>query len=140
MADVGNSSDAPRRGDGMQFLLMGGLLVVVMGLLAVLWIRERSQRVRWQNEAAQLDRELKSKPSDFQRLFPGATLATSMPAGDGAPAGTICREDLQPERVQFQGRLATVFTVSASAGKRIGFRPGDVVVVGPPPSSAPVAP
>ena len=93
---------APRQGRyvaGMKYLLtVGGLLVIIITLLAALWARERSWRlraeasaVRWRHEYLQLRGALGKVVSDVPR-------AATVPArSDGAATTRPNRGDQGPD-------------------------------------------
>lgn len=136
MAEHQNGSAAG--GEGRQVLWIGGLLVLVIALLVVLWVRERTRRARAEASVAQLQERLAIlQQLGGISLGPGALGGLSMGGGGVQP---IRRDDLAGEEGQFLGRAATILRISAEAGTRLGFRPGDVVVVGErpqPPASRP---
>jgi hypothetical protein len=52
----------------------------------------------------------------------------------------IRRGDLPAETVNLDGREVTALRVGAEAGERMGFEPGDVVIVSPAPPTQPAGP
>lgn len=111
-------------------LVVSGLLMGIVILLSVLWLRER-------RNAAALSAELQiARRGAISGQFKGDL--ARMLAGQAEPqARTLQREDLPAETVTWNGQARNVLRVSATAGERIGLRPGDVIVVAPPPATEP---
>jgi len=64
----------------------------------------------------------------------------NMLAGQAEPQSrALQRDDLPAQTVTWNGQPRTVLSVSAAAGQRLGLRPGDVIVVAPPPATGPAA-
>lgn len=121
----------PPASDVKYLLVVSGLLMGIVILLSVLWIRER-------RNAVDLDNQLRIAR---QRAMTGqlsGDLARVLAGQAGAQARSLQREDLPAETVTWNGQPRTVLRVSATAGERLGLRPGDVVLVAPPPANAPV--
>ena len=120
----------PPASDTRYLLVVCGLLMGIVILLSVLWIRER-------RNAAQLGEQLRiARRGALSSQFKGSL--ARMLAGQAEPrARAFQREDLPAETVTWNGRPRTVLRVSASAGERFVLRPGDVVVVAPPPATEP---
>lgn len=115
-----------KRGDSTFLMLVGGLLVAIIALLAVLWQKERMRRA----EAEMQLQTLAHQSSQQMNL-----LAQSVFQGQGGPGSAppaVHREDLPAEMLPFKGKVRTVLTLGASAGERLGFAPGDVIVVAEP--------
>ncbi len=152
--------DVPPRSaadESKQYLVIGGLLVLIIALLATLWVRERRSRVSAEATVVQLRQQLQAiqQLSGLRTLGQGdealqEALRQRMEGGELEPLapGTeppalpapVQREDLPSETAEFQGRVRTVFRISEAAGRRIGFAPGDVVVVQESPATAPGEP
>jgi len=117
------AKDSPARAaEGRQLFLVGGLLVVIVTALAALWLVERARRARAETEAADLRRRQDAQ-GVLQRLIAGGGLAA-----EDTP-GAVRRGDLPSRSATLDGTPRTVFRISASAGERFGFRPGDVIEV-----------
>ena len=117
--------------DVKYMLIVSGLLMGIVILLSVLWMRERRNvaSLNAQLEVAgrgAITGQLSS--NDMARLFAGR----QMPQ-----ARALQRDDLPAETVTWNGKPRTVLRISASAGERMGLRPGDVVLVSPAPASMP---
>ena len=115
-----------------------GLLVLIILLLGVLWYRERQGRLAAQRSAH---------------------VAAAMPMGaPGAAAGPINeilaemlqkqagavqpfgRADLvRTQELVAQGQTRQALVISSASGQRLGFLPGDVVIVEKMPTSAPAS-
>jgi len=118
--------------DARYFALVGGLLVVIVAALAWLWLAERARRVDAEEALAEVRERRALSLAEVMRI-----------GGAAPPAGeAVRREDLSPRQVTVDGRLREVFFISASGGRRMGFRGGDVIIVAetPAPSSRPVLP
>ena len=120
-----NGRTGPSRADGKYLAIVGGLLLTIIVALAVLWLSERRGRLTAEAEAARLRRRQRA----LQSVLPGLT---GMPG-----ASPIRRDDLQPTTRELDGRQREVFTISAAAGERLGFEPGDVVEVAPATTTRP---
>jgi hypothetical protein len=108
------------------------MLILIIVLLGFLWMRERSARVAAQAEINRL-----RNASPFQALggkLPGMLLPPQVTGGAGVG---VERGDLPQDRGVLDGRQVTVLRLGASGGKRLGFEPGDVIVVSSEPATAP---
>ena len=125
--------------DSRQFLLIGGLLVLAITLLAVLWARERRARIRAQTDAAGLRHRLRTMQTLDKLAIWRPELPSTSPSDEGGGANVsssapglvrpVQRDDLPIETVEIDGRRTKVLRIGAAAGTRVGFRPGDLVVV-----------
>lgn len=100
---------------------VGVLLVIVIALLALLWMRERRARIAAEVNAARWQEKSK-------RLS-GAVGDLLVKRG-GQLIQPIQRGDLPARVVDLDGQRRTVLEVGALAGRRLGFQPGDLVLVG----------
>jgi hypothetical protein len=103
-------------------VLIGGLMVLVIALLAVLWARERRRRVR--AEGALADARLQLE-----------VLRQTGGAGGWArpePGPTLRRDRLPAEAAELNGRPVTLLRLDADLARRLGLRPGDLLAVSPP--------
>ncbi len=113
----------------LQLALIGGLLVLIIALLAFLWMRERSRRFEAEIRLA----ELSQKMSQSMSQDPVAEFLRKMSIRKiPAQVQGVRREDLPAKRVDLDGRSRRLFRVSAAAGERMGFLPGDVIEVAGP--------
>jgi len=132
----------PDNAEPRYLLLVGGLLVLIIALLAFLWLQERGRRQRAQTnlQAAQaklkkvqavlgLPGGLASDAEAARRFLRGAAGARGGGADGVAP---VDRADLPAERGQLNGHPVTVLRLGAAGAKRLGFEPGDVIVVSEP--------
>ncbi len=100
---------------------VGALVVVVMISLAVLWMTERMRRSTAEAELARLQRQ-------YSQL--GSTLAGGFFGGGGGPATRpAAGGDLPRKQITLDGRPREALLLAAEAGRRFGFRPGDVIIV-----------
>ncbi len=123
--------------DTRYLLIVGGLLMVIIATMCLLWMRERGKRIEAENKLANINSRDAKLQSVLSQLVgePGEGMR---PGPAGVTMRPIERGDLRPAAGTLNGEAAQVFEVSASAGERIGFRPGDVVrVAATPPASQP---
>ncbi len=105
------------------------LMVVIIALLAALWVRERSGRIAAQQNAIRWELQFKNLRGALGNLLPPGAQKATRP---------VVREDLPSKVVELDGRTARLLEVSASAGRRFGFRQGDLILVrGEPPTTQP---
>ncbi|MBS3733575.1 MAG: hypothetical protein KGY99_01470 [Phycisphaerae bacterium] len=132
------SSDASGR-DTPYIVIVGILAAMIVVCLATLWLMERNRRVKAQRRLAEVSAQ-RNRP--LEQLL-GASYARS---GDSfAPAGAVrplqAADIVHMETADDTRRLK----VSAEAGRRLGFRAGDVIQVveattsrpGEPPADTP---
>lgn len=118
---------------GMKYLgAVGVLLVIVIGLLGLLWVKEHRLRIASESRTA----ELRNKYSGLESVL-GDVLT------GGGPGMVPIRRDSLPtslstRKVDFENRQQTVFEMDASMGRQMGLRPGDLIlIVEEPPTSQP---
>lgn len=122
----GNVRNERSQGGRMTPLLV--LLLCVTAILSALLARETNRRGRAElalkvyQDMAKQDQQVLSN-------------VLSLRAQAATPA--IQRTDLSPQTVQLNGASRPAFTISPDAGRRVGFLPGDVIVVAEPPATAP---
>ncbi len=134
MNENGNHTQSTRSSQnrtGANYLVtVGVLLVIIIALLAVLWVRERRARVAAEQTAATAQRELEGLKAVL-----GRTLMTRGRGGDIRP---VQRDDLPYRKVDLDGRRRAMLELGASSGRRLGFRPGDLILIGEdPPTTQP---
>ena len=106
---------------------VAALLVVIIAMLAVLWHRERRGRI-----AAERDlREAIGQSSKLQGALRGLVAS-----GDLSAARPVQREDLPVQMLMVDGQKRPALQLSASAGRRLGFRSGDLILVSEQPSTS----
>ncbi len=135
MNEIHAEKNRTSRGADTRYLaLVGGLLVLIVALLAVLWIRERTNRISAQEQVVSLLRDRKGMQAGMQQMMLAQKFMAVQP---------VNREDMITERGVLNGKTVTLVRISAAAGERFGFLPGDVVLVAPtgrtPPTSGPAA-
>jgi hypothetical protein len=123
-------SNSPGAAETKYLMVVGGLMVLIILLLAGLWLRERRISTTARRELAALRRNV-GAGGRLQAAL-GRMLSGAHPAS--RPLG---RDELTSETVTWNGRPREVFRVSPAAGNRVGLRPGDVVVVSTPATTAP---
>lgn len=109
-------------------LIVAALLVVILVALAGLWIIERRQRGRAENDLMLLQAEGQKKMQTM-----GNMLVQQMTQKQVA----VNREQLPTQQVDFNGRARTILLLSAADGEKLGFQPGDVIFVTQPATSQP---
>jgi hypothetical protein len=111
------------------FATIAGLLVIIIVALSVLWFRERGARLEAEQRVQQMRKGLGG--SNLMQLLsrqrPDA-LAGNPENGAArvAPAGS---DDWSVRDVKLDGKEQSALVLKESAGRRLGFRPGDVVLV-----------
>ncbi|MFP4053566.1 MAG: hypothetical protein ACLFV7_06865 [Phycisphaerae bacterium] len=108
--------------DNRYLAIVGGLLIVIVGVLATLWLRERSRAAVLENEVSRLRRQT-------EQMKLAGQVFMSQYAGKVDPLG---RNEWYLEKRKIDGQLREVFVLKASAGQRLGLAPGDVAVVASP--------
>ena len=119
--------------DVKYLVIVGGLLLLIIVALAVLWMNERNGRIAAQRELARL-RAAQSGALGSLMNDPGWRIAP--PGG----ARAVNREDLPRKAVTLDGRKTSALQISAGAGARFGFQEGDVILVAEEPPQSTTAP
>ena len=127
---------------GRYLAMVGGLLILIIAMLAVLWVRERSRRVEAETTAAELKKENAKLQFILGMTFKGGAAPSTAPAEEGPsspPIQPFQRQDQVPVTVTLDGAKRAAFRLSAEGAARFGFREGDVILVMPraAPTSAP---
>ncbi|MCK5113301.1 MAG: hypothetical protein KAR11_00880 [Phycisphaerae bacterium] len=135
-------------GDSKFNLMVTGLLVVIMVALAGLWLRERGQRVKFQQRNGELTTALDEAQrnamlagfgggtpvgSDFVKKIEMAAAKSQLQ--DSPPQFTVVREELATIPMTVNGKNMRVLQLSAAVAKRAGFIPGDMIYVTEPPAA-----
>lgn len=105
---------------------VGGLLLLIIAVLAALWIGERKRRVAAQRDVVQLQEQISRDRQGMAQMMIGAM---GRQIGAGAEARPFQRQDHKPVAVTLDGAKREAFFLPASGGLRFGFQPGDVIVV-----------
>jgi hypothetical protein len=121
-----NDSNGTPKSDVKYFSLVGVLLLAIIVSLAVLWLREKSNRV-------QVEQDARGALIDYKKQV-GAMWGQALENAGGRP---LHRDELPEVTVNWDGKPRTVRQVSADAGERIGLQPGDVIEVTPHATTAP---
>jgi hypothetical protein len=108
-------------GDGRYLALVAGLLIIIIGVLAALWQRERSA-------ASEAMRELSQLRSEQQRLQLANQIMGSEQVGRIQP---LQRDEWTLGQATVDGRVRQVFYLDARAARRFGLAAGDVAIVLP---------
>jgi hypothetical protein len=109
--------------DARYLLVIGGLMILIIVLLAALWLKERARA----NRAAESMAAMRNLTSRELGRFLGAQAPGVRP---------LQRDDLPAETVDWNGRPRKVLLVGPAAGTRLGLQPGDVLVVADAPAPA----
>lgn len=125
MSMMSSQREPQPRADSRQLVIVGGLMLLIIGLLAFLWTRERSRRVTAQRQLAVLHQRHDALNTTLANVLVGRAEDSSR---------KVRREDLPQEQALLNGKKATVMRISATAGERMGFRPGDIIIVSPRPA------
>lgn len=127
------SETPPPTSSDTRFLVIAmALMVVVTALLAGLWLNMRLRAIRAERELARLKPELRKSlnaTAAFERLLKVG--AVTMP---------VDRESLPAVAVKLDGRDVKALELEAGTGASLGFAPGDVIIVRPPPPATSTAP
>ncbi|MFW5732821.1 MAG: hypothetical protein ACOCZU_06375 [Planctomycetota bacterium] len=110
-----------RGGDGRYLALVAGLLIVIIGVLAALWQRERSA-------AAEAMRELSQLRTQQQRLRLANQIMGSEQVGRIQP---LQRDEWTLGQATVDGQTRQVFYLDVRAARRFGLAAGDVAIVLP---------
>ena len=125
---MNSRTDNPPQADSRFIIAVGGLLLLIIALLAGLWIKQRKRAQRAEQTVVTLTRQNS-----------GMAILTRQQMQDRASRMAIHREDLQTRQVILDGRKLTALRLPAGEAQRLGLRPGDVVLVdqAPTPATAP---
>ena len=105
---------------------VGGLLLLIIAVLAALWIRERTRRVAAQRDVSQL---LEQSERDKRTLAQMMIGAMGRQMGAESEAKPFQRQDHKPVAVTLDGARRQAYVLPASGAQRFGFQAGDVIVV-----------
>ena len=119
-------------------LIVSGLFVVIIALLAFLWMRERSAGAKAQKDLVGM-RRLCEQMND--RLTVQKALHSMLAAESTGRVKPFGRTDLVETReVRLDDKKLQILEITAAAGRRLGFGPGDVIVVSKsPPATKPAS-
>jgi len=106
---------------------VGGLLVLIIACLAILWFSESRRRLAAEGDVDVLKR---------RSVGMEAMLTRKMLAVPAEPLAVV-REQLPARTVDLDGKATTALMLGAEAGERMGFSPGDVIMVCPRPATQP---
>jgi hypothetical protein len=123
---------------GTYLALVGGLLFLIIATLAMLWIRERNRADDQRRRAEAAETALGDTQNKMQIMGqlmggPGGHLF----GGGGEKFQPFQRENVVPRKVPFEGQDRSLFTITSGFGQRIGFNPGDLIIVAPAPTTSP---
>jgi len=127
MAGVPDNTSAKPATDARYLAAVGALLVLIIVCLAVLWGSESRRRLAAERNLA----ALKRRSAGIE-----AMLTRTMLEGPVEPL-VVAREQLPARTVRLDGKEATALMLGAEAGQRMGFFPGDVIVICPSPATRP---
>ncbi|RPI62150.1 MAG: hypothetical protein EHM48_04555 [Planctomycetaceae bacterium] len=124
-----DQNDKPRQDVGY-LILVAALVLLIMGTLTFLWVRERGQRQRAEDALRDAQAALAQADKQAQAM----QLINSFNTGNTIRA--VSREDLPSQTINISGKDRHVFTIGRAAGERFGFRGGDVVIIAGEPATA----
>jgi len=126
---TGNQQEPNAAGDGGQSpsqvslayqVTAGAVLLLIIALLAVLWVRERSARISAQIGRASIQQRQESIEAVLQNLI----------SGQGERSATTLRRDELPTRTcRLDGNEREMFVLDARQGRRLGFAGGDLILI-----------
>ena len=120
----------PQETDKRFLFAVGGLLIVIILLLAGLWLRMRRKVIRLQTDIALLQQRPK-----------GPALPDGVRQAMEVQFREIRRDALPTRRVRLDGRDVTAFRISAHQAEAFGgFLSGDLILVEPAPATLPTRP
>ena len=134
MTEASNTSEpaVSPAGDPRFVLAVGVMLVLIIGMLAYLWLRERRTRIGLESDLA----EVRKRTSEMQVLqaLMGQAGAT---AGGGVEAFSWLKDrDAAPDaKATVDGQPYAAVRITREAGERLGFRPGDLILVSKTPTA-----
>jgi hypothetical protein len=124
-SDATPQSEKPKSETGY-LLVVCVLLVVISASLAWLWQVQKSH-----TDAANRRADAAQQALLQQRQSNPLAELLSKAAQQEQPS----RQDIPAQTIQFEGRPTPLYKISATAGMRIGFEPGDLILVGNQPAS-----
>ncbi len=114
-------------GDARFVLAVGLMLVLIIGMLAFLWQRERKTRVGLESDLAQVRKDAQQRMQALQGLM-GQAAPSSV--GGVEPFSWLKDRDAAPAaKAVVDGLPYAAVRITGEAGERLGFRPGDVICV-----------
>jgi len=113
--------------DGKYMMLVGGLMVVIIAMLAILWQKERRSRLLAEKNLAETRLLFEQRQQALAQMLVSEGAMRQPP---------VDRKYLVPELVEFRGKVRPVFYVTPEAGRAIGFADGDLVDISPAPPGA----
>lgn len=126
---MNDKTDTSPEPDSRFNLIVTILLVVIIIALAGLWIVERGRRMR--AETALIEEQVNSQ-KQIQSV--GQVMLQQI-----GQMSSINRDQLATQQVDWNGQSRTVLLLSASEGEKLGFIPGDAILVTSPPAILPAA-
>lgn len=126
MNETENTSSEP---DNRFGLIVTALMIVIIVALAGLWIIERGRRLRAETDLAEQQTAVQRKMQSM-----GDMLIQQMTQ---TPSMSVRRDQLATQPVDWNGQSRTVLLLSASEGEKLGFQPGDAILITHPATSQP---
>ncbi|HET6427859.1 MAG TPA: AbrB/MazE/SpoVT family DNA-binding domain-containing protein [Phycisphaerae bacterium] len=123
---MNDQAPTPARNETTFLMIAGGLMVLIMALLAGLWLKASRRAAAAEDQLAQLRRRDAASLAEFKELLRSQPL---IPAVD--------RDALPTREAVLDGKPVRAFRLPADVAERIGLAPGDVVLVEPAPATAP---
>ncbi|MFW6133194.1 MAG: hypothetical protein ACOC8F_04800 [Planctomycetota bacterium] len=126
--DPESPTDRRNTSDTRYLVIVSILLALIIVSLAALWLIERNRRIGAQRRLAEARTQTKQQLASFlERQLAG-------PAAQGGVAPLAPADIVELTARNGRRRLR----IDADAGRRLGFRPGDVVEVAPRAATRPV--
>ena len=108
--------------DNKFVIITGSLLLLIIALLSGLWLSMRSRALRAEADLARLRPLLRSQQNVHMLL---AESLKRHPL-----QVTVQRDSLKTEKVKLDGRQTTALHLPAAIAETLGFKGGDVIIVG----------
>jgi hypothetical protein len=119
---------------GRYLVIVGGLLVLIIAMLAFLWSKERGRRMDVEKAFADYQGKAEQDKRNIAQMMLGQM---ARPGGDDHGVRPFQRQDHVPVTVTLDGAKRPAFHLPAAAAERFGFQGGDVIVVDGAPASGP---
>jgi hypothetical protein len=125
-----------QRSDAIFFYAAAGLLIVIICMLMVLWLRTRSRLLQTQERLREVTPVWEATKAT-QRPEVAAMLARLAQMGEEEAAPLRDRDALEPRTVILDGAETDALILPADQAEALGLQAGDVILVLPPPATAP---
>lgn len=130
MAEPTDKTARPPASEVRYLIAVGALGVLIIAMLAVLWLRERSARRDAEERCDSLAKKLQAR-----EVFSNILAGRSAPGPEPVSLAAVQRIDT----VTIGGRQRVVIRLPADVGTRLGFQPGWLVEVAAAAATQPAA-